>query len=393
MSARDMGSGGAEVRVVRGRIVSAAQLLDDGVVTVRGDRIEEVRPFAEWAAANRDSPVPEFSGLVLPGLVDIHNHGGFGHRFDTVEPAEAEAAARFHHARGSTTVVASVVTGAPADMVAQTATLRELAEDGLLGGIHAEGPFLAVARCGAQDPRFLCAPDPVLTGQLISAAGGHLRAMTLAPELPGYTAVAQQLSEHGVAVSLGHTDSSFDLFRDALRPNGFGGLVTHLANGMPPLHHRSGGPVAAALAAAATGAVVVELIGDAVHVDSGFAAMVFAAAPGHVALITDAMQAAGMPDGEYRLGPQSVHVTDGVARVPNGSIAGGTSTLLHCVSWAVTACRVPLRAAVCAATSVPAAALGLTAVGDLRPGLFADLVIADDNLLLRRVLRRGQWLT
>jgi N-acetylglucosamine-6-phosphate deacetylase len=105
------------------------------------------------------------------------------------------------------------------------------------------------------------------------------------------------------------------------------------------------------------------------------------------------MQAAGMPDGSYQLGPQSVHVVDGVARVASGSIAGGTSTLLHCVSWAVRCCGVPLRDAVRAATSVPAAALGLTEVGDLRTGRFADLVIADDNLLLRRVLRRGQWLT
>ncbi|MEV0249295.1 amidohydrolase family protein [Nocardia sp. NPDC050712] len=378
---------------VRGRVVSASHVLDDGVVTIAGDRIAGVQPFAEWVAAQPDSIAPEFAGTVLPGLVDIHNHGGFGYRFDTVDAAEAEAAARFHHSRGSTTVVASVVTGAPADMVAQTAVLRGLADDGVIAGIHAEGPFLAVARCGAQDPQFLRAPDSALTEQLLAAAGGHLRAMTIAPELPGYHAVAQQLSERGVIVSLGHTDTVFEVFRAALRPNGFGSLVTHLANGMPPLHHRSGGPVAAALVAAAAGDVVVELIGDGVHVDSGFAALVFAAVPGRVALITDAMQAAGMPDGAYRLGPQSVRVVDGIARVPSGSIAGGTSTLLRCVSWAVAECGVPLPEAVRAASSVPAAAVGLTDVGDLRTGQFADLVIADADLHLRRVLRRGQWLS
>ncbi|WP_194816214.1 N-acetylglucosamine-6-phosphate deacetylase [Nocardia sp. XZ_19_385] len=378
---------------VRGRVVSASHMLDDGVVSIAGDRIVAVQPFVEWRAAQMDSPEPAFEGTVLPGLVDIHNHGGFGHRFDTVDAGEARAAAEFHHSRGSTTVLASVVTGAAADMVAQTAVLRELADEGLIGGIHAEGPFLAVARCGAQDPRFLCDPDPQLTEQLIAAAGGHLRVMTIAPELPGYAKVAQLLSEHGVIVALGHTDSDFGAFREALRPNGFGDLVTHLANGMPTLHHRSAGPVAAALAAAAAGDAVVELIGDAVHVDSGFAALVFAAAPRRVALITDAMQAAGMPDGEYRLGPQSVRVVEGIARVPSGSIAGGTSTLLRCVSWAVTECGVPLRDAVCAASAVPAAAVGLTEVGDLRTRQFADLVIADDNLHLRRVLRRGQWLS
>ncbi|MFI9510758.1 N-acetylglucosamine-6-phosphate deacetylase [Nocardia sp. NPDC052566] len=385
--------GVAEAFQVRGRIVSAAAELDDGVVTVDGDRIVTVLSLPEWVAANGSSPVPEFAGTVLPGLVDIHNHGGFGHRFDTVDAGEARAAAEFHQGRGSTTVLASVVTGAADDMVAQVAMLRELATDGVLGGIHAEGPFLAAARCGAQDPRYLREPDLELTDRLLDAAGGQLRVMTLAPELPGYGKVAQRLSEHDVVVALGHSDTAYTQFRDALRPRGFGGLVTHLANGMPPLHHRHPGPVAAGLVAAAEGDAIVELIGDGVHVESGFGALVFATAPGRVALITDAMQAAGMPDGDYILGPQAVTVTDGVARIANGSIAGGTSTLLQCLAWAVQACGVPLREAVLASTAIPAAAAGLADVGDLRTGRFADLLVVDDDLRLRRVLRRGQWLS
>lgn len=379
--------------VVRGRIVSASAVLDDGVITVDGDRIGDVTPSAEWIAGHPDSEVPSHLGTVLPGLVDIHNHGGFGHRFDTVDPAEARAAAQFHQSRGSTTVLASVVTAAAADMVAQVEVLRALAQDGVLGGIHAEGPFLAKARCGAQDPRYLRDPDPELAEQLVAAGGGHLRVMTLAPELPGYDKVAQLISDSGVAVSLGHSDTDFTTFRNALRPSGFGRIVTHLANGMPPLHHRHPGPVAAALVAAADRQAIVELIGDNVHVDSGFGALVFATAPGRVALITDAMQAAGMPDGDYILGPQQVRVADGVARIANGSIAGGTSTLLQCLVWAVRACGVPLADAVRAATSVPAEAAGLTEVGDLRTGQFADLVVVDDELRLRSVLRRGQWLS
>ncbi|MGY4100092.1 N-acetylglucosamine-6-phosphate deacetylase [Nocardia sp. R16R-3T] len=378
---------------IRGRIVSATSTFDDGVVSIRAGRIHRVQSLADWVAAHPDSTVPPLSGIVLPGLVDIHNHGGWGHRFDTVDNAEARAAAEFHHRHGSTTVLASVVTGAATDMVAQIAALRTLAAEGTIGGIHAEGPFLAAARCGAQDPRFLRDPDPELTEQLLTAADGHLRVMTLAPELPGFDTVAQRLSDSGVVISLGHSDTDFARFRQALRPNGVGALVTHLANGMPPLHHRTSGPVAAALVAAAQRQVVVELIGDGVHLDSGFGALVFAAAPGQVALITDAMQAAGMSDGEYQLGPQVVRVTDGVARTAKGSIAGGTAHLLCCLAWAVRACGVPLREAVIAATSVPAAAAGLSDVGDLRAGQFADLLIVDDNLQLRRVLRRGQLLT
>ncbi|PXX65120.1 N-acetylglucosamine 6-phosphate deacetylase [Nocardia tenerifensis] len=393
-----MVSGGAGVltgaeSVVRGRVVSANASLDDGVVSIDGERIATVLSFPEWRAAHPDSPEPRFAGTLLPGLVDIHNHGGFGHRFDTVDAAQARAAARFHHASGSTTVVASIVTAAAADMVEQTAVLRELATEELLGGVHAEGPFLSEARCGAQDPRYLRDPDLELTDRLLTAADGQLRMMTLAPERAGYDAVAQRLTDNGVVVALGHSNADYASFRKALRPTGVGTVVTHLANGLPPLHHREPGPVAAGLVAAAAGHATVELIGDGVHVDPGFAALVFATAPGRVALITDAMQAAGLSDGEYRLGPQSVTVRHGVARIANGSIAGGVSTLLDCVARAVRESGVPLADAVRAATATPAAALRLPEVGDLRAGYFADLLIVDESLRLRRVLRRGEWLS
>ncbi|WP_280319551.1 N-acetylglucosamine-6-phosphate deacetylase [Nocardia wallacei] len=385
-----VGGGGMHVR---GRVVSGAGVLDDGVVSVRGGRIEAVRSYSEWAGAEPDCAPLEFAGTIVPGLVDIHNHGGFGHRFDTVDAAEARAAAEFHQRQGSTSVVASVVTGAPDDMVAQTATLRALADDGVLAGIHVEGPFLSEARCGAQDPRFLTDPDPALIERLLAAAGGQLRVMTLAPERRGFDGAARLLAAHGVVVALGHSDANYAEFRGALAPGGPGTLVTHLANGMPPLHHRAPGPAAAALVAAAERYAIVELIGDGVHIESGFAALTFAAAPGRVALVTDAMQAAGLPDGEYRLGPQPVRVTGGVARVASGAIAGGTATLLQCLRWAVRECGVPLLDAVRAATSTPAAAAGLADVGDLRPGLAADAVVLDEDQGLRRVLRHGQWLT
>ncbi|WP_245721930.1 amidohydrolase family protein [Nocardia crassostreae] len=263
---------------VRGRIVSAAHDIDDGVVSIDGERVARVRTTAEWRAAHPDwGPLP-FLGILLPGLVDIHNHGGAGHRFDTVDPAEAAAAAAFHRGRGTTTVLAGIVTAAPDAMVDQVAALRDLAADGVIGGIHIEGPFLSGSRCGAHDPGLLLDPDVALTDRLLAAAEGQVRVMTIAPERAGFAEVARLLAERGVTVSLGHSDAVFTDFRNGLRPNGFGRSVTHLGNGMPPMHHRAAGPVAGALAAAASGDATVELIGDGVHIDSGFAAMVFAVA-------------------------------------------------------------------------------------------------------------------
>ncbi|MCU1645988.1 MAG: amidohydrolase family protein [Nocardia sp.] len=377
---------------IRGRIVSAAHDVADGVVSVEGERVIAVRTLAEWAVTHPGSAELPFEGTLLPGLVDIHVHGGAGHRFDTEDQEEAAGAAEYHRSRGSTTVLAGIVTAAPDDMAAQVAALRELAEDGVIGGIYAEGPFLAGTRCGAHDPRYLTDPDPRLVQRLLAAAGGHLKIMTLAPERPGFDSVARLLADHGVTVSLGHSDADFASFREALQPNGLASSVTHLGNGMPPLHHRSAGPVAAALAAAARGNASVELIGDGVHVDSGFGALAFAAAPGRVALITDAMAAAGMPDGKYRLGSQDVQVSDGVARIASGSIAGGTAHLLRCLAWAVRECDVSLVDAVRAATATPAGIAGLADVGEVRAGGYADLLVVDDDLTLRRVLSRGRWL-
>ncbi|MGW4371138.1 N-acetylglucosamine-6-phosphate deacetylase [Nocardia takedensis] len=379
--------------VLRGRVISAAHLLDDGIVTVRGQRIEEVLPFNVWRARHPRLAEPEYRGLVLPGLVDIHVHGGGGYRFDTESPAEAEAAARFHHARGTTTVLASLVTGSAATMLAQVTALRKVAAAGFVAGIHAEGPFLSPARHGAQDPRHLREPDLDLVDRMLAAADGHLRVVTLAPELPGYREAARRLREAGVVVALGHSDADYEVFRAALPPDGDATLVTHLANAMPPLHHRAPGPVAAALHAAATTSAVVEVIGDGVHIDPGFAALAFAAAPERVALVTDAIQAAGMPDGRYRLGEREIAVRAGVAGLPDGCLAGSTATLLECLRWAVRGAGLPLRAAVLAATSVPARAAGLREVGDLRADRLADLVILDDDLELHGVLRHGQWLT
>jgi N-acetylglucosamine-6-phosphate deacetylase len=377
---------------IRGRVVTPDEVIPDAVVTIIGERIEAVASFAQWQSANAVVTAPQPVGTLLPGLVDIHCHGGGGYAFTTADITEMADAARHHHEFGTTTLLASLVTARPETLTEQIATLIPLVDDGTLAGIHVEGPFLSDVRCGAQDPAYLLEPDPALTAVLLEAGNGRVRVMTVAPELPGYAELAAQLRARGVIVAIGHTDADYAVVRDALRDDAC--LVTHLANGMAPLHHRRSGPVAAALVAAADGDAVVEVIGDGIHVDAGFVAMVFAAARGNVALVTDAMAAAGMPDGTYQLGPQSVTVEDSVARIANGSIAGGTSHLIEVLQRAVRESEVPLVYAVRAASTIPAAVLGIDGTcGSIRPGRYADIVVVDDDLELASVMRRGSWLS
>ncbi len=402
---------GGDVRVVdmtllRGRVVLPDDVLPDGVVAVEGDRIVFAGPTSEYAASHPAAPLSDPSGTILPGLVDVHCHGGGGHVVVTTDPDEATAVAAHHRSRGTTTMLASLVTASPETLTAEVKALAPLVHDGTLAGVHLEGPFLSYKRRGAQSPEHLLAPDQALVDGLLSAGDGTVKVMTIAPELPGAPAVMAQLRDAGVRVALGHSDATYDEFRTALESLDGGALVTHLANGMPPLHHREPGPVAAALAAAAEGQATVEVIADGVHVADGFVELVFAtASPGHVVLITDAMAAAGMADGDYDLGPRRVSVRDGVARLAATgaddqdsaeprSIAGGTSHLLDDVQRVATNTQVSLAQAVLAASLTPARLIGLAhEVGSLTTGKRADVLVVDDDLTLQRVMTRGKWLT
>lgn len=363
------------------------------MVTVEAGLITDVGP-----AVAGSGPTP--AEVILPGLLDIHCHGGGGHTFSTFSPDEALAAAAYHASCGTTGVVASLVTAAPDDLLRQVRALAPLVADGRLLGIHLEGPFLSPARRGAHSPGLLRDPDPALAEDLLEAAGGAIKIVTLAPERSGAAAVATVLRAAGVVVAFGHSDADYSVFAGALRAADGAALVTHLGNAMPPLHHRAAGPIAAALAAAAGDQASVELISDGVHVDAGFTRLVFAAAaPGRVVLVTDATAAAGMPDGMYGLGPLRVRVAGGVARLApdeatgpaDGPIAGGTSSLLRVVATAVAA-GVPLAEAARAASQAPARVLGLADRGRVAPGMAADLVLTDESLTVRRVLRAGRWL-
>jgi len=388
---------------LRGRIVTGTLDVPDGVVAVDGGLVSFAGPASEFPGVlPGDGPADR---IILPGLVDLHCHGAYGADFSESGPSGARRALKYLHSQGTTTLLASLVTGQPRDLIRALGMLKELTEQGLLAGSHLEGPFLAVQQCGAHDPGLLLNPDRGLVTQFLAAAGGSLRSMTLAPELPGAAELVDQLSAQGVIPSLGHTAADHSTsaaflaqaaagVASAAKGNGkTRPTVTHLFNAMPSLHHRSPGPVAAAIGAARAGEAVVELIADGVHLAPETVKLVFdLVGAENIALVTDAMAAAGLDDGQYSLGSLSVTVLQGVARVDGtDAIAGGTATLLEVVR-ATVAAGVSLREAVKSASAVPASVLGLSGeAGDLRPGVHADLILLDQALNLAGVLRRGAW--
>lgn len=325
---------------------------------------------------------------IVPGFVDIHCHGGGGHAFTTGDPAEAAAAAAFHLTHGTTSVLASLVSSPYELMRDATAAFAPLVRAGVLAGVHFEGPYLSARRCGAQNPRFLRDPALDELAVLLKAGGGTVRMVTLAPERPGALDVVRALVDRGIVAAVGHTDATYEQTMAAVAVGARVG--THVFNGMRPPHHRQPGPVFALLGERA---VCCELIPDGVHLHDAtlsFAATV--AGPDRTVLITDAMAAAGMPDGTYELGGQAVSVSDGVARLSgHGAIAGSTLTMDAALRRMV-GLGVPLVDACRMAATTPARAVDLDGeVGALLPGLRADLVVLDDDLRVVRVMRAGEW--
>ncbi|KUJ53670.1 N-acetylglucosamine-6-phosphate deacetylase [Streptomyces sp. NPDC093228] len=363
------------------RVVLPTGIVDDGRVAVEGSRIA-----AEGAAHAQTVDVR--GHWLVPGFVDIHNHGGGGASFSGTAD-EALTAVRTHRLHGTTTVVASTVTDDMDFLVGQAGLLSELAEQGDIAGIHFEGPFISPCRKGAHSEELLRDPDPAEVRKLVDAARGHAKMVTLATELPGGLDSVRLLAEHGVIAAIGHTDATYEQTVAAIDAGAT--VATHLFNAMPPLGHRTPGPIAALLE---DERITVELIDDGTHLHPATVQLAFHhAGAGRVAFITDAMDAAGSGDGRYLLGPLEVEVSEGVARlVEGGSIAGSTLTLDRAFRRAVTVDRLPVEDVVAAISANPAKLLGIDdRVGSLEPGKDADLVLLDAEFELKGVMRRGEW--
>ncbi|AHH95429.1 N-acetylglucosamine-6-phosphate deacetylase [Kutzneria viridogrisea] len=373
------------------RLVLPGAVVDNGRITVDGEWITDVGAGAEGVQGPGVRTIDLDGSWIVPGFVDMHVHGGGGASYPGTTPEQARQVFEFHRNHGTTTAVASTVTMEVGELERGIACLAELVQDGLLAGIHLEGPFISRARCGAHDPALLREPEPHLVQRLLDRGRGAVRMVTLATELHGGLHAVRQLTDNGVIAALGHTDSSYEQARTAI---GAGVTVaTHLFNAMRGIHHREPGPITAMLE---DEGVTVEVINDGHHLHDAAVELAFQAAGHHrVALITDAMSAAGAGDGSYELGPLAVRVVDGVARLADSeAIAGSTLTMDSAFRRAVLVNQIPIEHASAAASSTPARVLGIDhLVGSLSVGKRADLVVLDADLRVQAVMSAGRWVT
>jgi N-acetylglucosamine-6-phosphate deacetylase len=362
--------------------VTPSAVLQPGWLEVDGARISRVE------AGRLDPAEGRIEETLIPGLIDVHVHGGGGASFADSTDAGVLAAALHHRQRGTTSLLASLMTAAAPALEAQLPHVASLVESGVLAGVHLEGPWLSPLRAGAHPPGLLRPPERTEVGRLLALARGTVRMVTLAPELIGGIDAVRVIVDHGAVAALGHTDADYAVAAAALDAGASHG--THLGNGMRPVHHREPGVVLALLE---RDGVVLELINDGIHLhDAVTSALIRTAGSHRIALISDAIPASGLADGTYRVGDDDVEIREGeVRQLRSGSLSGSNICLADSLRRAVQVLGVPLAEATAMATTTPARALQLPDVGRLEAGAMADIVALDADLRVAAVMHHGSW--
>lgn len=359
-------------------------------VELAGDRIVKVAPAG---TLHGDEELDAAGKYVTPGFVDIHIHGAAGSDFcDGMDGSDkyVRAMQKYLGSQGVTSFLGTTMAFSEEILDRIFDTARPIfGQEGygaVLRGVNMEGPFFNKAKKGAQAEKYIIDPDWEMFQRLWERSGHNIRLVDVAPELPGALEFAQKASKL-CTVSIAHTCATYEEATAAFA-NGFT-HTTHLFNAMPAFTHRAPGVVGAA----SDFAEHIEMICDGIHLNPSVVRAVFNMfGPDRVCIISDAMQACGMPNGEYSLGGQKVFMTDGLATLADGTIAGSAANLYDCMRRVVSF-GIPVEQAVLSATAVPARELGRQGeLGMIADGLPADFVVCGEDLSRRAVYLGGQRL-
>ena len=372
-------------RTLYGRAFVGGEVRDETLVTLDGSTIAAIDYMA-----HRPDGAESFEGLLVPGFIDVHVHGGDGADFMDGSDEAVARVASFHARHGTTTMAATTLSASREDLHNAVEAIARVARSRVnrgaaIAGIHLEGPYINAKHAGAQDRASIRPADMHELAALIANAPELRWIVTVAPEIDGARAVIEHFKDR-VLFSIGHTGGSY---ADAVAAVEWGAAhFTHLFNAMTPLHHREPGVVGAAFVEPDTTA---ELIADGVHVHRTVLRIAALGMPHRVALITDAVRACGMPDGNYRLYDHEFTVANGAARLADGTLAGSVLTMGRAVANMVELAGMPLESVIPMATEVPARILNVAdRKGRIAAGYDADLVVLSERLTIERVLVRGE---
>ncbi|HEY2324055.1 MAG TPA: N-acetylglucosamine-6-phosphate deacetylase [Thermoanaerobaculia bacterium] len=366
-----------KIRQLFGRAFVRGAIQDDTLITVGDEAIIDV-------SQTNDVPLvaERTSCLIAPGFIDVHVHGGDGADFMDADVGQNERILRFHAKHGTTALCATTLSGSSGDIQKAVKAIAGVQGGGVVG-IHLEGPFINRQRAGAQDASSIRPADIHELSALLALAPRMRWMMTVAPELDGARALIEHFKDR-VLFSIGHTAAGYSEAAAALE---WGARhFTHLFNAMTGMHHREPGVVGAAFVSDATA----ELIADGIHVHPVMLRIAATAMPHRIALVTDAMRACGLADGEYKLYGYDVRVAEGAARLADGTLAGSVLTMGDAVKNMVELADLPIEMVLPLASEVPARVIGISdRKGRIARNEDADFVLLTDKLEIDRVIVRG----
>lgn len=373
-------------------IIRNAKVFSDGCLFVEKDLVIRDGRIVFGAAPQENEEIIDAQGAyALPGLVDIHFHGAVGHDFCDADEAGLQAIADFEASKGVLAICPATMTFDEEILngIMDVAAAHKNERGADLVGINMEGPYISPRKVGAQNPKYVMAADAGMFRRLQARSGGLIRLVDIAPEEPGNLDFIRECHNE-VRISIAHTCTDYETAKEAFAAGA--SHMTHLYNAMPGITHREPGPIIAALEEGAE----VELITDGVHIHPAMVRFTFNTfGDDHVILIADSMMACGLPDGQYSLGGQAVTVRGPRATLTEhpDTIAGSATCLYDCMKHAVMQMGVPLASAVRAASLNPARSIGIEAdYGSLEPGRWGNVILADDQLNIVKVIRKGEVL-